>query len=931
MKTKNYSNIKRNLNTAKATFVALIFLIFIHRNANAQCLANLTLDPIETSCGATSVDLLNSINVGLASLGIGLNNLTITVYTDDALQNLLTSGTVVNTSGTYYIKVVNALSICAAKLQITVTFKRNPIASASHTDILCYGGASTVTITAGDGKFPYTGTGNFSQYTADGDKTYTVTDANGCTGDVTVTAIDQPSDISFAPYPAGYKDSIQCVNWGRSVLADFSGGTAPYTFSLNNGPYQVSDTFFNNPAGTYVMRIKDANGCIKIGDPIVIKQPAARLTVTASSAQTSCNISNITVTAKNGWGNYVYSVNGGAFQSSNVFGGFAPGQDSISVKDVGGCIVGTKITIVPSNLSATLAASGGVDSVICVGWSRSIIASGHGGILPYTYSADGGSNYQNSAVFLKQAGSYAITVKDGVGCTVLTNTLNVRQPATAISVSATSSPVSCNNSTVTVTGAGGWGGYIYSLNNRAYQSSNIFTNLSTGSDSIKIMDNAGCIAKGKITIAPSDLSATLAPAAGLDSLPCYGWTRSIITSAHGGVSPYTYSVDGGSNYQSGAVFIKPAGSYTVTVKDAIGCTALTNVTTIKQPATAVSFTASSAQVTCDVSTLTITGAGGAGGYTYSLNNSALQASNMFTNLSPGSDSVRVQDKSGCTTYGKVIIAPANLSAQLSAAQGLDSLTCYGWTRTIFTTPHGGTAPYTYSFDGGTNYLTYGYSVKPAGSYTVTVKDAVGCMATSNILILKQPSALLAFTSNTTNVSCDNNTVTLAVSGGYGNYTFSLDSITYQASNVFSNLPSGSYPITVKDNAGCVKGKTVVIAPPASPCSGFTGVTGQPNGVTASNANTSYALSKTAVGTGLALKLNAYPNPSPSSFTLRLEGSSVKPTIQVRVTDMYGKVVFLASGPAQKTYSFGERFISGIYIVQLIDGTNTQSIKLVKAR
>ena len=96
------------------------------------------------------------------------------------------------------------------------------VAAEAHTPIACFGGNSTVTISATGGTAPYTGTGTFSQTV--GSHTYTVTDANGCTDDISVT-LTQP-DVIVA---AEAHTPIACFGGNSTVTISATGGTAPYT------------------------------------------------------------------------------------------------------------------------------------------------------------------------------------------------------------------------------------------------------------------------------------------------------------------------------------------------------------------------------------------------------------------------------------------------------------------------------------------------------------------------------------------------------------------------------------------------------------------------------------------------------------------------------------------------------------------------------
>ena len=78
----------------------------------------------------------------------------------------------------------------------------------------------------------------------------------------------------------------------------------------------------------------------------------------------------------------------------------------------------------------------------------------------------------------------------------------------------------------------------------------------------------------------------------------------------------------------------------------------------------------------------------------------------------------------------------------------------------------------------------------------------------------------------------------------------------------------------------------------------------------------------------ALGIQVFPNPTRTSFTLNLQSSS-KENVQIIVTDMVGKKLYQTTGSGSRQYTFGSEFSSGVYIVQVIQGKQIQTLKLVK--
>jgi hypothetical protein len=76
-----------------------------------------------------------------------------------------------------------------------------------------------------------------------------------------------------------------------------------------------------------------------------------------------------------------------------------------------------------------------------------------------------------------------------------------------------------------------------------------------------------------------------------------------------------------------------------------------------------------------------------------------------------------------------------------------------------------------------------------------------------------------------------------------------------------------------------------------------------------------------------MKVSAFPNPSNGHFTLQVS-SDKNDAIQIRVTDLNGRIVYTNRG-AQRTYSFGQNFVSGMYIAEITQGGRKQIVKLIK--
>jgi len=125
---------------------------------------------------------------------------------------------------------------------------------------------------------------------------------------------------------------------------------------------------------------------------------------------------------------------------------------------------------------------------------------------------------------------------------------------------------------------------------------------------------------------------------------------------------------------------------------------------------------------------------------------------------------------------------------------------------ITVAPAGGTGPFEYSLDGGTTYQpTNVFPGLAGGSYNVTVHDIGSGCVRDTVVQVSEPTALTA-TTTTVDATCSatpNGSITVTAGGGVvgTGYTYSLDGVTFQASNIFT-VTNGSYTVTVKDANGC---------------------------------------------------------------------------------------------------------------------------------
>ncbi len=283
----------------------------------------------------------------------------------------------------------------------------------------------------------------------------------------------------------------------------------------------------------------------------------------------------------------------------------------------------------------------------------------------------------------------------------------------------------------------------------------------------------------------------------VDDASCFGDSDGVITvEGTGGAPGYTYSwaPAGGNNATTTPL---PAGDYTVTVTDNVGCTDDLLVT-INEP-TELDLTMSSTPSSCATAdgTATVVANGGDGNYTYLWSPSG-SGTATATNLGAGNHSVTVTDGNGCQATDNVNVTLSD--GPVITVESVNDVSCFGGNDgSAEISAVGGSGNYTYSWSpsGGNTEIATDLT---AGSYTVTVSDDSGCEVSENITI-DTPSQMSVI-ETVTNATCtgDDGNISLAVSGGTTTYTYLWSPGGEITSSITGN--AGDYTVTITDAQGC---------------------------------------------------------------------------------------------------------------------------------
>lgn len=514
------------------------------------------------------------------------------------------------TSKTYYRVIVTNTNGNVTSDAITVFVNPTPTAGAiSGTATICAGSTNTYSITAIPNttsySWSYSGTGvtltqtdnivsiAFGQLATSGN--LEVRGTNSCgTGAASILAItvnpkpfisnmtqNTCNTTAFSVIPAnttnGVVPSGTTYSWSAPTMSgNVTGGAAGIASA------SITGTLTNNTSTiqTATYTVTPVKGSCTGSTFTVIISVNPTITITPTATNLKCNgvaSGSINIAVTGGTPGYLFAwskLNGYNSTSQNI-SSLDTGMYTLTVTDNRSCTKTSSTTLTQPD---TIAITPTITNVLCNGNSTGAISlSVIGGTSSYTYLWADGSASQNRTSLI--AGSYTVIVTDANGCKD-TAIQTLTQPS-AISASALGSAIACygGSSTITVTASGGNGSLTYSLNSGSYQAENTFSSQAASVTPyvVTVKDGNNCTSTTSTSITQPAL---LNLGTSVVSETCTGNNDGQINlTISGGTSAFTYDwsdVSGTSNSEDRTELA--AGSYSVTVTDANGCTALKTIT-----------------------------------------------------------------------------------------------------------------------------------------------------------------------------------------------------------------------------------------------------------------------------------------------------------------------------------------------------------------
>ncbi len=722
-----------------------------------------------------------------------------------------------------YLFIIAVILTCSlsCKAQISIT-----------SDIQCNGAATgALTATPAFGIPPYSYiwsngaiTPSITNLIAD---SYSVTITDGTPGSqVFSIVLGQPPLLTTTMNPPTH---VSCFN-GYDGLATVvpAGGTPPYSYNWSNGDHNASATGLSN--GIYSVTVTDIYGC-SATNSVTIDQPPQLTSLVTSTIDVTCNggsNGSASINAGGGTPGYTYNWSNGSL--SNSIAGVAAGNYNVTITDLNGCTVGNSVVITEPaliNLPVT-----NKTNVSCFGGNNgSVSIMANGGVAPYTYLWSNGAT--TTTINNLTEGIYTLVVNDFAGC-VANASVNISQPADIIINTVQIIPSDCdghNNGSAQISVSGGTSPYSYNwreINNDSTFTTQNIGPVRGGTYEILVTDVLNCFKKDTIVI-PN--MAVVPITMSVQSYICNGALGSVsmLADSADSLQYYTYHwsstyntgtwVSNDSVFGTGTSFL--AGNYTITITENATTCAAYYYFTINQSATPMVVTSTVIHNNCfgnhnGAIALYVNGGDPMPGYHVIWTGPYGYSSTGFSigGLVSGDYVYTVTDDSACSASNTIRIQP------LMPVQGYVSKTdisCFGNT-------NGGASAF---YNGGSGTLKYLWSngaLTPqinnlsAGTYSVTVTDSLGCSKSASVEIL-QPPALVTILNNQQDVSCfgeSDGAIWTSTTGGSGTLQYQWlhnGSLFPEITNNLSDIPEGTYHLTVTDSLFCQSTLNVVINSP----------------------------------------------------------------------------------------------------------------------
>ena len=379
---------------------------------------------------------------------------------------------------------------------------------------------------------PTCGVGPFSYQWSTGATSATVN--NLCPGNYEVRVTDANNltrvlQVSL-PYPPGSAistskivDPENCnLSNGSILIQSVNGGVSPFEFSIDGINYSANGHYTGLTEGSYIVRIKDANGCV-FNDTTVLNNVVGPAAIELEVQQSSCiaNDGQVIVTGVHGGeAPYTYTLTGVATNTTGHFTDLETGQYSIIIEDAAGCQISTT-SVVPQAQAPVQSAFTLANDHCSKGIGFISVNSVTGGTGPYTYSVDG-INFTSGNLNGLNEGNYDLFIKDQNGCVLHQQDIIIENEQGPDDIVFSIEHAVCGVMTGNIRIEdiqGGFAPFEYSIDGTTYSTSPNFNTVQPGNHLLFVRDAYGCTFSKPATIEfKSTANISLHPK---DTVVCY--------------------------------------------------------------------------------------------------------------------------------------------------------------------------------------------------------------------------------------------------------------------------------------------------------------------------------------------------------------------------------------------------------------------------
>lgn len=356
------------------------------------------------------------------------------------------------------------------------------------------------------------------------------------------------------------------------------------------------------------------------------------------------------------------------------------------------------------------------------------------------------------------------------------------------------------------------------------ETGNSITGLSEGSYSVTVSDSSGCVlikSANVNKVTPMEEGGVF-----VEQPSCFGNDGEVTIVLEGGSSPYTFSGSNGDiqvTFQNYVTFANlPGGQFYYYVQDS-GLCKFYGTVTLQTPQSFLLVGIVTTNSTCGngLGQIELSVTSGTPPYTFNIQSSDNTVNNSvaitspnytFTGLKSDTYTITISDGGPCVyTTTRTVENEVNFSFDYSVV----NTTCNLSNGSVTITVNDGEGPFTFEINTGEiitiSENTYIFDNLSSGNYVVSVTDnGLICKLTDSVYV--GASQTVDFVSSYVNpTNCNNGLIELFIIDGVPPYTINWSSnVNGQTGLTVNNLSAGTYSVTVIDNQGCTKQKTVTL-------------------------------------------------------------------------------------------------------------------------